>query len=76
MKQGFNRMTQENNGEEFIRLKRALQAFQSARINATYADIKKSAEYAQIGKFFFRKAVCSRGLFFSGHQHEKAAQTP
>ena len=35
-----------------LALKRALQAFQSARLNNTYADLKKSAEYAQIGHFF------------------------
>jgi len=64
MKQGFNRMTAEKNSEEFIRLKRALQAFQSARINATYADIKKSAEYAQIGKFFFEKLYAPEDFSF------------
>ena len=64
MKQGFNRMTLENNGEEFVRLKRSLQAFQSARINATYADIKNSDEYAQIGKFFFEKLYAPEDFSF------------
>ena len=57
-------MTLENNGEEFVRLKRSLQAFQSARINATYADIKNSDEYAQIGKFFFEKLYAPEDFSF------------
>ena len=64
MKQGFNRMTLKNNGEEFVRLKRSLQAFQSARINSTYADIKNSDEYAQIGKFFFEKLYAPEDFSF------------
>jgi len=57
-------MTLENNSEEFVRLKRSLQAFQSARINSTYADIKNSDEYAQIGKFFFEKLYAPEDFSF------------
>jgi hypothetical protein len=41
--------------DEFIRLKRALQAFQSNRLNQTYADLKNNPEYTKIGVFFFEK---------------------
>lgn len=41
--------------DEFIQLKRALQAFQSNRLNQTYADLKNNPEYAKIGVFFFEK---------------------
>jgi hypothetical protein len=41
--------------DEFIRLKRALQAFQSNRLNQTYADLKSDPEYTKIGVFFFEK---------------------
>jgi hypothetical protein len=71
MNPGFRRMTPDNNSEEFVRLKRALQAFQSARINATYADIKESAEYAQIGKFFFEKLYAPEDFSFRNTSMKK-----
>jgi hypothetical protein len=43
------------NQDEFQNLKRALQAFQSNRLNQTYADLKNSPEYTKIGIFFFEK---------------------
>ena len=54
---------QEKNGQ-FLALKRALQAFQSARINTTYADIKNDTEYARIGKFFFEKLYAPNDFSF------------
>ncbi len=41
--------------DEFIRQKRVLQAFQSNRLNQTYADLKSDPEYTKIGVFFFEK---------------------
>ena len=41
--------------DKFTRLKRALQAFQSDRLNQTYADLKSNPEYAKMGVFFFEK---------------------
>ena len=46
-------MTEPANHQDFERLKRTLQAFQSARLNDTYADLKNDPEYAKIGHFFF-----------------------
>lgn len=57
-------MTEQEEKDQFIALKRALQAFQSARINTTYADIKNDAEYAQIGKFFFEKLYAPNDFSF------------
>ena len=45
-------MTQEKKRQE---LKYALQAFQSARLNSTYKDLKKKPDYEKIGNFFFNK---------------------
>lgn len=57
-------MTKQEENDHPIALKRALQAFQSARINITYADIKNTAEYAQIGKFFFEKLYAPEDFSF------------
>ncbi len=62
--------------DNFIKLKRALQEFQSGRINRTYKDIEADPEFAKIGNFFFNKAVCTPGFLVSGHEHEKASQGP
>jgi len=43
------------NADNFLHLKRALQAFQATRLNKTYTDLKKDPEYAQMGQFFFEK---------------------
>ena len=52
----------ENN--DFTALKRALQAFQSERINNTYADIKENPEYTKIGRFFFEKLYAPEDFSF------------
>ncbi|MDJ0783041.1 MAG: hypothetical protein QNJ22_13785 [Desulfosarcinaceae bacterium] len=57
-------MTDQEEKNHFIALKRALQAFQAARINTTYADIKNTAEYAQIGRFFFEKLYAPEDFTF------------
>lgn len=57
-------MTQQEEIGQFIALKRALQAFQSTRINTTYADIKNDTQYAQIGKFFFEKLYAPNDFSF------------
>jgi len=41
--------------KDFLLLKRALQQFQSDRLNSTYADLKKDPGYQKIGVFFFEK---------------------
>jgi hypothetical protein len=48
----------------FLELKRALQAFQSVRLNNTYADLKNSAEYGKIGHFFFEKLYAPEDFSF------------
>jgi hypothetical protein len=40
-------------GCDFEAHKRALQAFQRRRIDETYADLKQSPEYRELGRFFF-----------------------
>ena len=50
--------------DRFLELKRALQTFQSARINATYADLKSHPEYAKIGQFFFEKLYAPEDFSF------------
>lgn len=57
-------MTEKMYTDEFLQLKRALQAFQSARINETYSDLKKSTEYAKIGVFFFEKLYAPEDFSF------------
>ncbi len=50
--------------DDVTALKRALQAFQSERINNTYADIKENVEYAKIGRFFFEKLYAPEDFSF------------
>ena len=50
--------------DDLTALKRALQAFQSERINRTYADIKNTEEYAKIGRFFFEKLYAPEDFSF------------
>lgn len=64
MGQGLNRMTQENNNPEFNRLKRALQAFQAARLGATYQDLMNDPQYEKIGHFFFEKLYAPEDFTF------------
>ena len=46
------------------RLKYALQAFQSARLNDTYKDLKQNPEYEKIGNFFFNKLYAPEDFSF------------
>jgi hypothetical protein len=64
MKQGNHRMTRETDHEEFVRLKRALQAFQSARLGQTYKDLMNDPQYEKIGHFFFEKLYAPEDFSF------------
>ena len=64
MEQGFNRMTQEKNSKEFVRLKRALQKFQSERLAETYQDLMTDPQYEKIGHFFFKKLYAPEDFSF------------
>lgn len=57
-------MTERTNDPEFEHLKRSLQAFQSARLNDTYTDLKNDPEYAKIGSFFFEKLYAPEDFSF------------
>jgi len=57
-------MTEPANQADFKRLKHALQAFQSARLNDTYADLKSDPEYAKIGHFFFERLYAPEDFSF------------
>ncbi len=50
--------------DNFIKLKRALQEFQSGRINRTYKDIEADPEFAKIGNFFFKKLYAPQDFSF------------
>ena len=57
-------MTEPKEKDTFLALKRALQAFQSARLNNTYTDLKNTEEYAKIGNFFFEKIYAPEDFSF------------
>ena len=57
-------MTRETDREEFVRLKRALQAFQSARLGQTYKDLMDDPQYEKIGHFFFQKLYAPEDFSF------------
>lgn len=57
-------MTQENTSEEFVRLKRALQTFQSERLAHTYQDLMADPQYEKIGHFFFKKLYAPEDFSF------------
>ena len=57
-------MTPENDNEEFVRLKRALQAFQSERLSQTYTDLMTDSQYEKIGHFFFKKLYAPEDFSF------------
>lgn len=57
-------MTDPANHQDFNRLKRTLQAFQSARLNDTYTDLKTDPEYAKIGIFFFERLYAPEDFSF------------
>jgi len=50
--------------EEFLKIKRALQIFQSIRLNDTYEDLKKDPRYTMIGDFFFNKLYAPEDFAF------------
>jgi hypothetical protein len=45
-------------------LKRALQGFQSARLNQTYTDLMNDPQYKKIGHFFFNKLYAPEDFSF------------
>jgi hypothetical protein len=49
---------------DFIELKRALQAFQAARMDRTYSDLKNHPEYRKIGRFFFEQLYGPKDFAF------------
>ena len=57
-------MAKSEKNNDFMVLKRSLQAFQSKRINDTYKDLKKNPEYAKIGTFFFEKLYSPEDFSF------------
>ena len=57
-------MAQETDHEKFVRLKRALQKFQSARLGQTYKDLMNDPEYEKIGHFFFEKLYAPEDFSF------------
>jgi hypothetical protein len=50
--------------DSFLKLKRALQDFQSNRINGTYRDIETDPEFSKIGDFFFKKLYAPEDFSF------------
>jgi hypothetical protein len=61
---GFHRMTQGKQRKDFIRLKRALQKFQSERLAETYQDLMTDPQYKRIGHFFFKKLYAPEDFSF------------
>jgi hypothetical protein len=57
-------VTTASDNDRFFQLKRTLQAFQSERLNTTYADLKQDPEYAKIGVFFFEKLYAPEDFSF------------
>jgi hypothetical protein len=57
-------MARETDHGESVRLKRALQKFQSARLGRTYKDLMDDPEYAKIGHFFFEKLYAPEDFSF------------
>lgn len=57
-------MTDSAEKHDFMSVKRALQAFQAARLNRTYADLKNDPEYEKIGIFFFEKLYAPEDFSF------------
>jgi len=57
-------MTDTAEKNDFVNVKRALQSFQAARLNATYADLKSDPQYEKIGVFFFEKLYAPEDFSF------------
>jgi len=53
-----------NPDENFIVLKRGLQAFQQQRLKSTYADMLKSPEYRKMANFFFERLYSPEDFSF------------
>ena len=50
--------------EEFLEMKRTLQAFQSRRLKSTYEDLRAMPEYGRIGDFFFNRLYAPEDFTF------------
>jgi hypothetical protein len=57
--------------DDFLKLKRVLQDFQSRRINDTYKDIETHPEYSKIGNFFFKKLYAPEDFSFRDNSMKK-----
>ena len=58
-------MTEKPNlDENFIELKRGLQAFQQQRLRSTYADMLKNPEYRKMANFFFERLYSPEDFSF------------
>jgi len=57
-------ITDKNKDPDYISLKRALQQFQSDRLNRTYADLKMDPPYASIADFFFNRLYAPEDFTF------------
>jgi len=57
-------MTKSAEKSDFLSLKRTLQAFQAARLNATYSDLKSDPQYGKMGLFFFEKLYAPEDFSF------------
>lgn len=56
--------TADNKNDDFIAAKRALQQFQSERLNRTYADLKMDPQYTAIADFFFNRLYAPQDFTF------------
>lgn len=63
--------TDQHHTDSFLNLKRALQAFQSVRINETYDDLKEIPEYEKIGDFFFNRLYAPEDFSFRNTSMKK-----
>lgn len=61
--------------DNFLRLKRVLQDFQSSRINRTYKDIEADPEFSKIGNFFFKKLYAPEDFSFRDTSMKKLHKT-
>lgn len=57
--------------DTFIKLKKALQIFQSKRLNKTYKDLKQNPEYIEMSNFFFNKLYAPKDFTFRNESIEK-----
>ncbi len=64
-------MTLEKQSAECMRLKRALQTFQSQRLADTYQDLMEDPQYEKIGRFFFQKLYAPEDFSFRDQSIKK-----